>query len=81
METIGQNAIYRAANSNETAAQRVQRQQTCMASQLQRIGAGLPQSTNEGSSTSRNDGPRQSVADDLLYGVGSQFGATTGSAR
>lgn len=31
MKTIGNNAIHRAANSNETAAQRVQRQQASIA--------------------------------------------------
>lgn len=82
METISDNAIHRAANSNETVAQRIQRQQASIASQLQRIESKLPQSTNEGSSVSRNDELRRSgVADDLLYGVGSQFGTKPGSAR
>lgn len=82
METISDNAIHRAANSNETVAQRVQRQQASIVSQLQRIESELPQSTNEGSSVSRNDELRRSgIADDLLYGVGSQFGTTPGSAR
>lgn len=81
METIGDNAIHRAANSNETAAQRVQRQQASIASQLQRIEGELPHNTIEDSSISRNsESQRSAVADDLLCGVGSQFSATPGSA-
>lgn len=81
VETIGDNVIHHAATSNETAAQRVQRQQASIASQLQRIKGGLPHNTKEGPSVSSNNEPRQSaVADDLLYGVGSQFDATPGSA-
>lgn len=80
METISDNAIHRAANSNETAAQRVQRQQASIASQLQRIEGKLPHNTAEDSSISRNSKSQQSaIADDLLYGVGSQFSATPGS--
>lgn len=82
METISDNVIHRAANSNETAAQRVQSQQASIASELRRIEGELPHGTNKGSSTSRNNQPRPSgVADDLLYGAGYRFGATPGSAR
>jgi hypothetical protein len=83
METISGNAIHRAANSNETTAQRVQGQQASIASQLQRIENSLPHSSDEGSSNIGNTNPQRSAASDdhLLYGVGSQFGATSGSPR
>lgn len=82
METVSNNAIHRAANSNESAAQRAQRQQASIASQLQHIEGELPHSTIQGPLTSRDHEPRRSgVADGLLCGVGSRFGATHGSAR
>lgn len=82
MEAISENAIHRAANSNETTAQRVQRQQALIASQLQLIDSSLPHDASHVPPTIRNNKPQRSAAsDDLLYGVGSQFGVTPGSAR
>lgn len=73
-EAVEASCLHRAANSNETAAQRIHRQQAVMGSQLQRIEESLGRTTNGQATMVAADRPQRGfVGDDLLLGVGSQF--------
>ncbi|KAG6356961.1 hypothetical protein INS49_014836 [Diaporthe citri] len=63
-EAAEANCLHRAANSSETAAQRIQCQQAAMDSQLQRIDDSLGRSIKDQTTVS---------GDDILLGIGSQF--------
>lgn len=75
-ETIEGNALHRAASTDETAAQRVERQQSVAALQLQTTDGSLAHITNgnNGASHSNRNPPKHDrPANAVLHGVGSQF--------
>lgn len=79
LEAIEANCIQRAANSNETDVQRVQRQQAVISSQLQRIDECLNRTKDEQSSAVGDDRPQRGlVVSSLLQGIGSQFDGVSG---
>lgn len=79
LEAIEAVCIQRAANSNETALQRMQRQQAVIGSQLQRIDECLNRTKNGQSSAVGGDSPQSGLfVDDLLQGIGSQFEGVSG---
>ncbi|ROV93562.1 hypothetical protein VSDG_06817 [Cytospora chrysosperma] len=68
------NVLVRATHSDETAGQRVQRQQAFVASQLQRIDASLEGQGPRTASNGANAGARSSQNDELR-GIGAQYDA------
>lgn len=78
-EAIEANCLQRTANSNETALQRIQRQQAVIGSQLQRIDEFLKRTSNGHTPAVCADSlGRRPVNDDLLQGIGSQFNDVSG---
>lgn len=78
-EVTEANCLQRAAQSNESAVQRMQRQQAVIGSQLQRIDECL-HGTSDGNMPAVGAGRAGSglVDDDLLQGIGSQFDGVSG---
>lgn len=78
-EVTETNCLQRAAQSNESAVQRVQRQQAVIGSQLQRIDECLNR-TSDGDMSAIGSGRDGSglVDNDLLRGIGSQFDGVSG---
>ncbi|KAJ0116284.1 hypothetical protein J7T55_005230 [Diaporthe amygdali] len=72
-EAIEGNCLYRAANSNKTAEQRIQCQQAMVGSQLRRIDESLGHNNKEPTSVPGGAQPQRGLVDDTLQGVGSQF--------
>lgn len=68
------NVLVRAAYSDETAGQRVQRQQASVAPQLQGIDASLAVQGSRTASNGANAGTCSSQSDELR-GIGAQFDA------
>lgn len=73
------NCLQRAANSNETAMERIQRQQVVIGSQLQRINECLNHTTSSHTSDVGAYRPQRGPnVNGLLQGVGSQFDGVSG---
>lgn len=75
-EAVEGNALSRAASTNETAAQRIARQESVVAIQIQLTDEALRRVTNGGSHASHSDRcqPESLATSGVLQGVGSQFG-------
>ncbi|ROW07349.1 hypothetical protein VMCG_03894 [Cytospora schulzeri] len=71
------NVLARAAYSEETTVQRVQRQQASASSQLQHVDASLREQGSHATSNGANGGARSSQ-DDQLRGIGAQFDTDAG---
>lgn len=78
-EAIEANCLQRAANSNETALQRMQRQQAVIGSQLERIDECLNRASNGFAPAVCADRSRHElVGNEFLQGIGSQFDGVSG---
>lgn len=78
-QVIDENCLHRAANSNETVAQRIHSQQSMIGAQLQHIDESLVRSTcgQTFGSGLNADRPHQELNGTylLLLGIGSKFGS------
>lgn len=80
-EAIEGNVLHRAANTDESEAQRIERQQSAVSWQLQGIGRALAGDNNAGPCDTPSNGSQEkyeAVVDGILHGVGSQFVGRSG---
>lgn len=75
-EAIEENALHRAATTDESAAQRIERQQSVVSSQLQETEKAFAGHNDTEHCDFHSNGcqeKHETVADGILHGVGSQF--------
>lgn len=78
LEEIDGNVVFRAANTNETAAQRIEHRESVVAIQIQLIDEALGCVINGDSDASHSDRCQPNpVANGTLHGVGSQFSGSS----
>lgn len=72
-EAIEENALHRAAGTDETAAQRIERQQSMVSPQLKNTDKALARTPNGDPCACHSDRCQLEPCNDILQGVGSQF--------